>query len=704
MDMYKRIMYWKWDAAIFDPGQLEIKIADIYSRAFFDLVYVSLHHIHLPFHDSRIIEAVARCTDLLKVRGAKLMLDVEPRNEGMSFFARYPGSRIYLTRPVEIPLDASGRGAADIDVPIREHYGREPYADAPDAVINAWAFTALPGRRFEAESLANIKASVFMEDLGDRRVRFHAEAGEAHAGKLALVFPAVAHAIPDPFSPAFYAYTGFMFDQLQGIPLGGVANDEWGIDICLQLDEETGKPYLQYFPYSSYMSLAYESRTGRPLEADLLYLTYAPALPASPAALASPEEPADMSAAAPAASTAESGDGIRCINDYIGTLRAGMKANNDWFYAKGKAMFGDDAFIGVHPTLWGDPTDFNFDVLLNGLDWWEVKRDFAQTDEGVLFPIRLALAHKWGGTVWYNMFYSAYTLKLETYFAETWRNARFGGRTHYLGYECPNEGCVLELYQPGHLERIGEMEQAVALLNDFQTSQPDSRVLVVFGMEAATNWRISDPDSDRWAPRGRNLHLAADFAKRLFDGGYLCDFVPSSEIANGDVKLDGNQARYGTQRYDAVIFLLPEAMDKQVLSFMLAYKRANPQLILSGRCTIFSDGTDASAAFAELTANLAHYDEEPISADAAIQLLRNWGVPGNIVDGGCIYQDGSAIFTAEGHLHRGNPLTVDCLLKGRRITVECEDFFAIDLDADGGVRKFAGCNIRSFAIDGKNAL
>ncbi|MDE6274771.1 MAG: hypothetical protein K2L87_06980, partial [Clostridiales bacterium] len=78
------------------------------------------------------------------------------------------------------------------------------------------------------------------------------------------------------------------------------------------------------------------------------------------------------------------------------------------------------------------------------------------------------------------MWYSMGTRDINTYYVETWRNLRFGGRTHYLGYECPNEAVVLELKPQGMLESIEDMDARVRMY-DGVVSQPDCKLLLLFG-------------------------------------------------------------------------------------------------------------------------------------------------------------------------------------------------------------------------------
>jgi hypothetical protein len=68
---------------------------------------------------------------------------------------------------------------------------------------------------------------------------------------------------------------------------------------------------------------------------------------------------------------------------------------------------------------------------------------------------------------------------------------------------------------------------------------------------------------------------------------------------------------------------------------------------------------------------------------------------------GCIYQDGSVIFTAPGIMQRGNPLHVDCEIKGHRVCFEGEDFLFLDIDKEGQVKRYACGSADFLSIDGK---
>ena len=683
MPKYTNILYWKWDYSIFTENSLEEKLDDIIKRSDFEFLYVSFHHIKYPFSDERILTLIKRCADILDNAGRKFLLDIDVRNEGVEFSEKHPNNKGFFTRFIELILDENGNGY--IDIPNLEvgKVGRQRLAPPPEYILNAWAFELIDEKSvYKTDSLANIKNETTLIPVDDLNTRYNVSAGKENAGKNCLIYPAIKHAIPDPFSPQLYVFFAEMFEYVKDYKISGTATDEWGFELALR--NEGDSYYTEHFPYSLYMTLDYEKKTGRKMEDDLIHFLYAP--------------------------KEKSGLTMQAVSTYLEVLRAKMKENNEWFYDKSKEVFGKDTFIGVHPTFWGDQTDFYMDVVLNGLDWWEVKRDYAQTDEWVLMPIRLALAHKCGGNVWYNMWYSGNTNIKETYFEETWRNARYGGRTHYLGYECIQEPGVLAMRPDGILEEMNEMEKEIKKINEFQESQPDSRVLIVFGMEAVSCWNLCALNDRSWKRNGGNLHNMLEYVKDIFESGYLCDLVPSSEIVNGSVKLVNNEAVYGRQTYDCLVFIWPNGVNRDVLTFLDNYNKLNKNLIVIGDCKLFNNGENAENEFVEFSKKLSYYLADIKNPKDVTDILTNLKIEKNILEKGCVYQDGSVIFTALGDNHHpdentplgikgiGNILMVDAMIKGYRVKFKGKDFLAINLNDDGSIKNVAYGECDSLSI------
>ncbi len=639
-----KILYWKWDESIFTEGKLEQDIRDIYERMQVDLLYVSLHHLGLPFVDERIIRLVKKCTVLLEDYHARLLLDIDVRNELEEMRREDAAGELLDIQFIEGDLDEAGRAVIAKQNPYRGRTGRSSGNEGPAYIAGAWAFRPVDKGIYDNNSIRQIEVLLCKKD---GITEYKINAGKENAGKKVCIAAIYTHGVPDLFSPFLYTYYEKMFQAVGDLKLGGVANDEWGYD--LQTRFEKGAYHLEVFPYSPILDEEYHKRTGTSLKEDMIYFAWT-----------SQEQP---------------GKPYAVINTYLSVLRDNIRKNNDWFYEAGKRYFGKDAFIGVHPTLWCDKDDSTFDTLHNGLGWWEVRRDYAQTDEYVIMPIRLAMAHKWNSPVWYNMWYSNGTNQLATFWEETWQNARFGGRTDYLGYECPNEGGVHWLRTADSLDTINQMEERISRLDAVQSRQPDSRVLVVFGMEAVTNWYLNQKTAKIVRTEGRFPGILR-YTNGLFDE-YLCDLVPSTEISNHSVQYKEGVLSYGTQQYDALIYLETECMEECVLEFLADYAGDGRPLMLAGTCEYYKDGTSARAAYEGLR-KLADASCENIpDIRTTIAWLKKHKIAANRWVNGCRYQDGAAVFTAKGSLPCKNYLSVNCSIEGCDITFEGEDFLVV---------------------------
>ncbi|MGI6148185.1 MAG: hypothetical protein ACOYEU_02370, partial [Limnochordia bacterium] len=454
------IIYWKWDDSILEPGVLEGRAAELIARTTFDTVFVGVHWISYPVCDPRVIDKIQSACAIFHQAGRKLVMELDARNQYAVFNQRYPDDLVFSFFFAETTLDENGSGIIEFDSPHAFHYFQASGVKGIEKILGSWTFTLAPdGKAIIPGTISDVLVYTTYTNMGEK-TRITVEAGAAHANKRIAVLPAFRQAITNMFSPHFYDFYAELFQNLTHIPLDGVQVDEWGVDVMISAIDDDAVTLCQ--TYADGLAALYTAHCGRDLRQDLLHFKY-------------PVQGSEQQA-------------YQIVNDFNHVLRQKMVENETWIYNEGKKVFGPDAFIGAHPTWWGSFTKLHLEVIKNGWDWWEVPRDYGQTDETISIPIRLALARKAGGPVWYNMWYSMGTRRLDTYFQETWRNARYGGRTHYHGFECPNEGVVLELRGQGMLEQIEEMEKLVERITAFQEGQPDSRILVVFGMEAATNW------------------------------------------------------------------------------------------------------------------------------------------------------------------------------------------------------------------------
>lgn len=632
--MEQSILYWKWDDTIFENGRMEFAVKNIVERSTFDLIYVSFHHLGLPYTDARLYAKIeAFCAELAR-HGRKVLLDIDVRGE-LAGVAAEGGEQAEMLYFIKASVD-NGRGRVSRKNHERGRTGRASTHKGPERITGAWAVgdPAVP-------------VCVTFTDDGTTTV-FDVSAGR-YTGEV-LIAAAYTRGIPDLFSDKTYDYYERMIAFHKDLPIAGAANDEWGFDVALECDN-CGLFTVHGFPYTDCLERAFVAKYGYTL-IDKLWQFCIPA--------------AD-------------GSSCKVINDYLELLRAQMKYGNDFFYDTVKKTFGPDAFVGVHPTFWGDPHDCGIDVLQNGLDWWEVKRDAAQTDEFVIMPVRLALLHKSRGRVWYNMWYSGNTQQLHTYFAETYRNAAFAGRTHYLGYECPNEPGVYNLKHPQGLEEATLSEQQVEKLRAHVSSVPDSRVLVVFGTEAACNWL--NAYNEPVITRGTGLFPSI---LRFADGlcrNYLCDLVPSSEIDNGSLTLVDGRPVYGDQTFDAVIYLEPQYMTDAVHAFMNAYAETG-RLIVAGDGDRDRDGRPSDWARRLKDKAYARFDAVPTVREACMALD---GVAKNVVPEGCVYRDGTVVMTSgcDAVLPAGNYTERTFTFENDTVQCAFTDFIVLKKDKEG---------------------
>jgi hypothetical protein len=651
--MNKSVIYWKWEDSTLD-SDIVGSIHDLCSRMNAQTVFLGLHWIKRRLDDKKLLDALSLCSSELHKLGRKLVVEVCPRNEGASFSKQHPKETAYLTTASESTLDDNGRGQLVIDTGAVPHYWR--IADQKKPVLLA-AFTLEKWKehKFKANSCIRSDQTVRLRELEESRTCLEVDAGREAAGSTAVVFVGIPQAIPDLASEHLAGFYGNLLDKVKGVGIDGVMSDEWGYDVILGVEKETGateppkKPslYMEHITYSDNFAEYYKELTGDKLLEDLIYFYY--------------EEEGNRQKS------------IKKVNAYHKAFRKIMRSNDEAMYHLAKSKLGEETFYGVHPTWWGNNYLQNFEGFKNGYYWWEAIRDIAQTDEIVIMPIRTSLSHKWGSAYWYNMWYSMGTRDIKTYYKETWNNVRFGGRTHYLSYECPNESVVLELKPQGLLERIEEMDSVVRMIDSFQMASPDCRVLILYGMENSLNWFYNDQAAPPWRPRHKILSSVLECTDQIFKH-FLCDLVPTSEIENGSLKVMNGKVSYGTQDYDAVILLAPNSLNSSCFEFLS--KLNVSRLIVAGEAHEYDNGLKLMDSHLKLLEKGVRI-QELYSPEEIISLLKEWNISPNRFEKGCVLQDGSLIFTADGNDALHNPLSVHENYHDLTIDFEGEDMLYI---------------------------
>lgn len=245
----------------------------------------------------------------------------------------------------------------------------------------------------------------------------------------------------------------------------------------------------------------------------------------------------------------------------------------DDFYHGVKETFGPSAFVGVHPT-WAGGSLGPAEISKNGWNWWAVTRDYGQTDEFCPYGIRTSLAKKWGGGVFYNMYYSD---RLENYPREVWQCALGGGRVHWhptfvkgKRYEYPNEKKYIGVYEPLLRGELMRGECRVRLLNFISRSPVDCPVAVIFGHALAMNWSVI-PRTKKGEWIGWDIFDGINLVQTFWYVGYPADLIPSSETGGKVLRVGSDgYVYYGPQRYAAMVLYYPEMGKPETVSFWKA--------------------------------------------------------------------------------------------------------------------------------------
>jgi hypothetical protein len=431
------------------------------------------------------------------------------------------------------------------------------------------------------------------------------------------------------------------------IPLDGTALDEFGY---MMLKPKREKPFRDRF-YGHAFAAEYKRRTGMTLDRVLFDMRFAPQ--------GKPEVR------------------IRAINVYFDVMREGPLRVERAFYKMSKAIFGPKTFAGIHNTYHnGLESD---DLWRVGLNWWTVPREYGQSDENWGMPERMGLIMAHSEPVTFDQYYGG---KLEAFLQKAFREARFGGRTHYLAWNDTRVGRInmTDAIENGKYAAIEEVEQKIRLLNHFDPPAPRLPVLVVFGMPALINWFPDYEARSAWDLHGK-LGIQGK-ALEVWKAGYPCALLPSDFIDNGEITFDaaGRPMIHG-HRFDCMVYLYPQYAKRTTLEFLDRFTQHGGKLMLEGDATYDFEGRDITAWFNTIAnrATIRGFD---------VQKIGGLGVHTNPLDDGAFMEDGSVVFTDFDSWQAKQAKPFAITMAGHEFSGSFVGICALKVDPLGTVEKF----------------
>lgn len=476
-------------------------------------------------------------------KGISLVADLDVRLALPTFETRYPDELQQMLVVKEIEL--KGNDTAEVlfsSRNLQDHYQRS-YPVRAGSFIKAFSYNLTPEGLVDHISLRDISGGCIVGIETKDTIQLKVPGNVVNSSSHIFVMVSFTYLYPDVFAPHLIEFRDELIRKYADVALAGAHDDEWGFPNAIS--EES---VLNEYWYSKYRAKAYWQKTGgRDLLADILLMhrgVYG----------------RDV-------------DRITAINHFQEMARIRNTEIETGFYQTVKEVFGPDAIVAVHPTWFPYPERREFKK--NGLDWWTVKRDWAQTDEVVPFGIRTALAKKWNSPVWYNMFYRfglpQGSENADDYEEELWSAALAGGRVNDL----PHIGVKTLL-----ASNFVRAETRIRLLNYINPVPLNCPVAVVFGHASAVNW--ASPTFEM---------LGMELVDSLWHLGIPTDLIPTSEIANGSLTVDKDgHICYGRQRYAAVILYNPEFENRSTAIFFNLAAKGKTRLYRIGDWTMDFNG------------------------------------------------------------------------------------------------------------------
>lgn len=560
----------------------------------------------------------------------------------------------------ELPLDQAGNAAAAIKAKFIRFEHRLLKSD----LFKVYAFRKTGDGFYDPATLKDITANceVVLPDKATVEVKI--KAGESMKGLTACIMTQQYcsqssnwdNVEIDGFIEAMKAYGDIPFD--------GFSLDEYGNKFVERIfDLNTPTPFRGRW-YSNAMAREYTKETGQSLEKTLFDGRYAP--------------------------TGKPEVRIKAINEYMAFMRKGGVRVETAVYHASREIYGKQIFSGIHNTYHNSL--INDEIWANGIGWWSAPRAYGQTDEKTYLPTQMGIAMAHPKNAMYNQYYDAV---LEPVLVKSFNDLRYGVRTHYHAMN-DKRPLRFDLEDPDAIVGINANENCARLLNKFNPSLPDIRLLVIFGMEGLSNWYPNY--ADRGVYDINDKMKIEERAVEIWKSGYLNALVPSDLIVNNQLTIgaDGKPVLNG-HKFDAVLYINPQYAKEPVLQFLEQYVSKGGKLMVEGKADRDFTGNLISNRFKAI------YDKATV-VGYSVENLPKLGLQKNLLPDGCRNEDGSYTFNDLASMRTGKAASFTVNFEGDIYTGEYRGLAVIKAGKKTGLQKMGVTGFTSLRRNGEDIL
>lgn len=553
----------------------------------------------------------------------------------------------------ETGLDQAGNGTCSLDakfVRSRSSYKKE--------VFKVFVFKKSARGFYDPATLREI--TDYDASVRDQTLHVSIRAGRAFGGYTAYVMGGFYFRNISNFSQEAITGTLDFIDHYADIPFDGVMLDEYG-------NAKIIPPWQLKFKFGSFrlrslspaMVRYLEALTGEDAALTMFKMRYAP--------------------------SGQDEIRVKAVNTYMDLMRKGPMHVEDAMYKKGKEVYGKHAFIAAHNTFHNSLV--NDEIWATGLKWWSIPREYGFTDENTPFPTQMGIALSYPAKAMYNMYYDG---KIRRFSDKSLTSLRYGIRTFYHAFNDSQWGMGLEM--PEAVNALGPVENCARLLNRFNPSLPEIKLLVIFGNEALQNWYPHKSERGRYDINDK-LKIE-EKALKIWKAGYLNALVPTDLISSGALTLNNeNKPVLNGHVFDAIVFLYPEYSKESTLKFLEKFAGHGGKLMMEGTARLDFDGND-------ITERMKNIYRNSVSAEFSVQKIPNLGIRKNAVRNGCKNEDGSFVFTDIRSLRNNNPGSFEISVNRDVYAAGYMGLAAISADPQRGLEKFACSGFKELKKNG----